>query len=206
MLTTIFARRAAAAVFGLSLACGAAPLAASADVPGPHPAYVHALHDLRYARFLVARPSYGNVDRFEGAAVREIDRSLFAVRQAAIDDGKDIYALEPTDVNSTSACAARSSCCAARATTSRTTSSRIPLRSVGVTARTVTSTPRSTTCAALCGRSSPTSTDDRTPPGRSHLELARRNSDVDLLVREVLVFDQLRALVAEVLHGKMGRA
>ena len=99
MLTTIFARRAAAAVLGLSLACGAAPLAASADVPGPHPAYVHALHDLRYARFLVARPSYGNVDRFEGAAVREIDRSLFAVRQAAIDDGKDIYALEPTDVN-----------------------------------------------------------------------------------------------------------
>ena len=99
MLTTIFARRAAAAVFGLSLACGAAPLAASADVPGPHPAYVHALHDLRYARFLIERPSAPNVEFNENAATREIDRAIYEVTRASYDDGKNVFAPAATDVD-----------------------------------------------------------------------------------------------------------
>ncbi len=90
-------RRLALVAFG-ALMVATAPLAASADIPGPHPAYIHAMHDLRYARFLIARPSLGNVTRPESAAVAEIDRALFEITRASIDDGKDIYAYAPADV------------------------------------------------------------------------------------------------------------
>ncbi len=95
-MLALFSRRLALAAFGALVAL-AAPLAASADIPGPHPAYIHAMRDLRYARFLLARPSATNVTRPEYAAVGEIDRALFEITRAAIDDGKNIYAYEPAD-------------------------------------------------------------------------------------------------------------
>ncbi len=95
-MTLSFARRIGCALFGAALF--AAPLAASADVPGPHPAYIHAMHDLRYARALLVRPGQNNVVGPELAAVNEIDRALYQIRQASIDDGKDLYVPEGTDV------------------------------------------------------------------------------------------------------------
>jgi hypothetical protein len=92
----VFLRRLTLTAFG-ALLVAAAPLAASADIPGPHPAYIHAMHDLRYARFLLARPSAANVTRPEFAAVAEIDRALFEITRASIDDGKNIDAYAPAD-------------------------------------------------------------------------------------------------------------
>jgi hypothetical protein len=97
-MSTMLARRVAGAVLGLGLIASVAPLAASADVPGPHPAYVHALHDLRYARFLIFREGPQNVEGPELAAAHEIDRAAFQIRQAAYDDGKDVNEYEPADV------------------------------------------------------------------------------------------------------------
>jgi hypothetical protein len=75
-----------------------APLAAQADVPGEHPAYMHALSDLRAARWLIDHhpPSYAQ-GADEAAAVRQIDDAIRDLKQAAIDDGKDVYFHPPVD-------------------------------------------------------------------------------------------------------------
>lgn len=68
---------------------GAAP--ALADYPGPHPFYLHALGDLRYAHVLLDHGSYRpGVNGQEDAALDEIQRAYQDIRQAGIDDGKDI--------------------------------------------------------------------------------------------------------------------
>ena len=68
------------------------PLLASADLPGRHPAYIHALSDLRASRWLLEhRPGDAAVSANEDMAVAEIDRAIHEIRNAAIDDGKDIH-------------------------------------------------------------------------------------------------------------------
>jgi len=69
-----------------------APLAAHADLPGRHPFYLHALSDLRAARwFLEHRPGDAAVSGQEDVAIAEIDKAIGEIRKAAIDDGKDIH-------------------------------------------------------------------------------------------------------------------
>jgi hypothetical protein len=68
---------------------GAFGLAQAQQVPGPHPAYLHALSDLRAARhFLNDGWAWEPVRRDDDAAIREIDAAIGEIKKAAIDDGK----------------------------------------------------------------------------------------------------------------------
>ncbi|MEO8841130.1 MAG: hypothetical protein ABI591_17615 [Kofleriaceae bacterium] len=58
--------------------------------PAQHPAYLHALADLRHARALLERPAKPDVKWDENAALREIDAAINEIKQAAIDDGKPL--------------------------------------------------------------------------------------------------------------------
>jgi hypothetical protein len=85
-----------------TLAVGVGILAAQpamADVPGPHPGYVHALNDLRYAHWLLHFPAEWNVTEHERAATGFVDRAVGDIRQAGIDDGKDVGAQMPVDAS-----------------------------------------------------------------------------------------------------------
>jgi hypothetical protein len=88
------------AVAGLVAVIGLAPLRIHAQpIPGPHPAYLHALDDLRAARaFLSDRWQWEPVRRDDEAAIREIDAAIHEIKKAAIDDGKDINDRPPIDV------------------------------------------------------------------------------------------------------------
>ena len=71
-----------------------------ADDPGRHPAYLHALTDLRDARAHLDRltPS-DRVDDEETHAIREIDAAINEIKKAAIDDGKDLRDHMPVDAH-----------------------------------------------------------------------------------------------------------
>ena len=76
----------------LLLLCVGLPLAANADMPGKHPYYLHALSDLRSARWLIEhRPGDAAVSSQEDVAITEIDAAIGEIKRAAIDDGKDIH-------------------------------------------------------------------------------------------------------------------
>ena len=67
------------------------PLSALADLPGKHPFYLHALTDLRSARWLIEhRPGDAAVSGDEDVAITRIDNAINEIKKAAIDDGKDI--------------------------------------------------------------------------------------------------------------------
>jgi hypothetical protein len=67
------------------------PPAADADIPGKHPYYLHALSDLRAARWMLEhRAGDAAVSGQEDAAINEIDAAIGEIKKAAIDDGKDI--------------------------------------------------------------------------------------------------------------------
>jgi hypothetical protein len=71
-----------------------------ADDPGRHPAYLHALTDLRHARAHLERMSPNDrVDREEEHAIAEIDRAIGEIKHAAIDDGKDLNDHPPVDAH-----------------------------------------------------------------------------------------------------------
>ena len=56
---------------------------------GKHPAYAHALSDLRAARWLIDHKAGNWVQGMdEHAAVSEIDAAMKEIREASIDDGK----------------------------------------------------------------------------------------------------------------------
>lgn len=65
--------------------------------PAHHPAYLHALADLRGARGFLERPANTVIRWDEHGAIREIDAAIHEIKQAAIDDGKDITEHEPLD-------------------------------------------------------------------------------------------------------------
>jgi hypothetical protein len=69
-----------------------------ADEPGKHPAYLHALTDLRHARAHLDRltPS-GRMDDEEQRAIDEIDKAIGGIKRASIDDGKDLNDHPPVD-------------------------------------------------------------------------------------------------------------
>ena len=65
------------------------PAASQAQVPGPHPAYLHALSDLRAARhYLHDGWAWGPVRHDDDVAIREIDAAINEIKVASIDDGK----------------------------------------------------------------------------------------------------------------------
>jgi hypothetical protein len=74
------------------------PLCAWADLPGKHPYYLHALTDLRAARWLIEhRPGDARVSGDEDVALTKIDETINEIKRAAIDDGKDLRDHPPVD-------------------------------------------------------------------------------------------------------------
>jgi hypothetical protein len=74
------------------------PEAMKAEVPGPHPAYLHALSDLRAARhYLNDRWAWAPVRHDDEAAIREIDAAINEIKIASIDDGKGLNDPFPID-------------------------------------------------------------------------------------------------------------
>jgi hypothetical protein len=85
------------ALAALSSAFGAQ----AADLPGYHPAYLHALSDLRHARWnLTHRPGGGAaVIEQEHIAVAEVDHAIAEAMRAAGDDGKNVAQDEKEDAS-----------------------------------------------------------------------------------------------------------
>lgn len=76
---------------GALVLVAAMPLTARADMPGAHPAYLHALSDLRAARWeLTKRGGDPDMKWDEKTAIAEIDAVIRDVKAASIDDGKDL--------------------------------------------------------------------------------------------------------------------
>jgi hypothetical protein len=69
-----------------------------ADEPGRHPAYLHALTDLRDARAHLENlaPTH-HMDKEEEHAISEIDKAIDEIKRAAIDDGKNLNDHPPVD-------------------------------------------------------------------------------------------------------------
>jgi hypothetical protein len=68
-------------------------------LPGKHPGYLHALTDLRAARwFLYHQPGDSAVAGDEDAAITEIDAAIREIKKASIDDGKDLNDHPAADV------------------------------------------------------------------------------------------------------------
>jgi hypothetical protein len=84
------------AVFALLLAM---PILGSAKPAPPreHPAYLHALTDLRHARAHLQRPDGGELRQQERDAIHEIDEAIKEIKKASIDDGKDLGDHPPVD-------------------------------------------------------------------------------------------------------------
>ena len=72
----------------------------AADLPGRHPAYLHALTDLRGARWnLEHRPGDAAVSSQEDVAIVETDRAIQEAKTAAMEDGKNIEDKPHEDAN-----------------------------------------------------------------------------------------------------------
>ncbi len=70
------------------------------EVPGPHPAYLHALTDLRAARhYLNDGWAWGPAKQEDDAAIREINAAIDVIKKAAIDDGKGLNDPFPIDAH-----------------------------------------------------------------------------------------------------------
>ena len=86
----------AVAVFALLLLIPAAIYAAP-QPPREHPAYLHALTDLRHARAHLQRPDGGELREQEKKAIHDIDDAINEIKKASIDDGKDLNDHPPVD-------------------------------------------------------------------------------------------------------------
>lgn len=81
------------------LVMAVAPTAARADQPGRHPAYLHALTDLRHARaHLERRGGDAEMKWDERTAIKEIDAAIREIKEASIDDGKNLQDHPPVDM------------------------------------------------------------------------------------------------------------
>jgi hypothetical protein len=71
-----------------------------ADEPGAHPAYLHALSDLRHARAHLERftPSE-HMDAEQRHAIEEIDKAIDEIKRASINDGKNLNDHPPVDMH-----------------------------------------------------------------------------------------------------------
>jgi hypothetical protein len=83
-----------------ALALGVAFLSGCASSPPParHPAYLHALSDLRASRWLIEhRTGDWAQTADEVDAVRQIDAAINEIKRAALDDGKNLNDHPPLD-------------------------------------------------------------------------------------------------------------
>jgi hypothetical protein len=79
-------------LFIILLGCSTSVSAGGPRAKGEHPYYLHALSDLRAARWLIEhRPGdwVQTVDEVE--AVKHIDAAIAEIKKASIEDGKDIF-------------------------------------------------------------------------------------------------------------------
>jgi hypothetical protein len=76
----------------ISLLAGFMSIAAGAqELPGKHPGYLHALSDLREARWLLNhQPGDVKVYADEDVAITELNEAIADIKRAAIDDGKSL--------------------------------------------------------------------------------------------------------------------
>lgn len=75
-----------------------APQATRVQYRAEHPAYLHALSDLRAARWLLShRPGDLRVTVDEEAAVDRINEGINEIKRAAFDDGKNLDDHPPVD-------------------------------------------------------------------------------------------------------------
>jgi len=82
----------------LLAAAGCVVVPAPPPAPQHHPAYLHALTDLRDARWnLEHRPGDAAVSAQEDIAIVEIDRAIGEAKTAAMEDGKNVYQHPPED-------------------------------------------------------------------------------------------------------------
>jgi hypothetical protein len=79
----------------LALVVSLAPSQAAAQ--GKHPAYLHALTDLRHARAHLERHDGGELRHEEKEAIHAIDDAIAEIKKASIDDGKDLNDHPPVD-------------------------------------------------------------------------------------------------------------
>lgn len=78
--------------------CVAAPAPPAPPPPASHPAYLHALSDLRAARWLIEhRPGDAAQTADEIESVRQIDAGIGEIKRAALDDGKNLSDHPPVD-------------------------------------------------------------------------------------------------------------
>ena len=82
-----------AMVFALFFALSAS----STFAQGRHPAYLHALSDLRAARAHLQRPDGGHLRHEEGDAIHDIDEAIREIKKASIEDGKNLNDHPPVD-------------------------------------------------------------------------------------------------------------
>lgn len=90
------------AAFALLAGCVAAPpprvVVVAPPPPAKHPAYLHALSDLRAARWLIEhRPGDWAQTADEVESVQQIDAAIGEIKKASIDDGKNLNDHPPVD-------------------------------------------------------------------------------------------------------------
>jgi len=69
------------------------------QLPGAHPGYLHALTDLRAARWsLYHQPGDARVYAGEDVGIAEVEAAIAEIKRAAVDDGKDLNDHPPIDV------------------------------------------------------------------------------------------------------------
>jgi hypothetical protein len=91
MKQSTFAKTLGSLLLLLSLSLTSSVKAAGPNSPAEHPYYLHALSDLRAARWMIEhRPGdwARTVDEIE--AVNQIDAAIGEIKKAAIEDGKNI--------------------------------------------------------------------------------------------------------------------
>jgi hypothetical protein len=69
----------------------------TASAQGRHPAYLHALSDLRAARAHLQVHNGGDLGHEEKEAVHAINDAIAEIKKASIDDGKDLNDHPPVD-------------------------------------------------------------------------------------------------------------
>jgi hypothetical protein len=86
------------ALSGIVIAAVLAGCVAAPPRHAHHPAYLHAVSDLRTARWLIDhRPGNWAQSADEAEAVRQIDASIADLTQAAYNDGKNLHDHPPVD-------------------------------------------------------------------------------------------------------------
>lgn len=88
-----------AVVAGMLFAPAYSSVTAAPAAAKEHPAYLHALSDLRDARAHLERPGGGERKEQEVKAIEEIDAAINEIKKASIEDGKNINDHLPVDAH-----------------------------------------------------------------------------------------------------------